>query len=84
MCHIAHNVSIEDNCIITAGTIIAGSTKIGREAYFAPGAIVKKQIAVEAQAFVGMGAVVTKSVEAKKVVAGVPAEVLRDRKKGDF
>lgn len=84
LCHIAHNVCIEDRCVITAGTVIAGSVQIGKEAYFAPGAIVKNQIVIEKQAFVGMGAVVTKPVEANKVVAGLPAKVLRDRKKDDF
>lgn len=84
LCHIAHNVCIEDNCVITAGSVIAGSAKIRRGAYLAPGVIVKNQIEVENRAFLGMGAVVTKPVASEKVAAGVPAKVLRDRKKEDF
>ncbi len=30
LCHVAHNVEIGEDCIITAGGIIAGSTKIGK------------------------------------------------------
>lgn len=84
LCHIAHNVCIEDNCVITAGTIIAGSAKIRKEVYLAPGVIVKNQIEIADKAFVGMGAVVTKSVIPNKVVAGVPAKIIRDREKSDF
>lgn len=84
LCHIAHNVQIEDYCIITAGTIIAGSAKLRKGVYIAPGAVIMNQLEVKEEAFVGMGAAVTRTVEKGKVVAGVPAKELRDRVGADF
>ena len=76
--HIAHNVFIDSECMIIAQSLIGGSARLGKRAYVAPCAAVMNQIEVGEHALVGMGAVVTKNVEKNKVVAGVPARVLRD------
>lgn len=84
LCHIGHNVVIEDSCMIVAGSILCGSVCLENGSYIAPGAIIKNQLEIGAGALVGMGAVVTKNVESEKVVAGVPAHIMRDTKKGDI
>lgn len=78
LCHIAHNVSIGDDAMIIAMSLLGGSSCIEKGAYIAPGALIMNQKTVGQDGFVGMGAVVVKDVPARKVVAGVPAKVIRD------
>lgn len=83
LCHIAHNVVIESNVFVIAQSMIGGSVLLKNESYVAPGSIIMNQITIGEASLVGMGAVVTKDVEDKKVVAGIPAKVIRERKKSD-
>ena len=83
LCHIAHNVIINQNSMVIALSMLGGSCKLEDNAYVAPCSAIINQITVGENAFVGMGAVVTKNVEDNKVVAGVPARVLRDRTEKD-
>lgn len=78
LCHIAHNVNIGENSLVIALSMLGGSSHIGRDAYIAPGCLIKNQTILEEHSFVGMGAVVIGNVERNKVVIGVPARVLRD------
>lgn len=78
LCHIAHNVCIGKNSLVIAMSMLGGSSVIGEHSYVAPGAMVMNQISVGDHSLIGMGSVVTKDVEPGKVVAGVPAKVLRD------
>ena len=80
LCHIAHNVVIDENCLITASSVIAGSTHLEKNVYIAPGSLIINQIVVGEDSLIGMGAVVTKPVEKNKVMAGVPAKAIRDNK----
>lgn len=79
--HVGHNVHIGRCCHITAMAMFAGSAVLEHDVYIGPNALIMNQITIGADALVGLGAVVTKSVEPNKVVAGVPARVLRDNKK---
>lgn len=78
LCHIAHNCIIKDNSIIIALSMLGGSAILEKNSYIAPGAMIKNQIHIGENSLVGMGAVVIKDVEDNKVVAGVPAKVIRD------
>ena len=78
LCHIAHNAYIGERCMVVAMTEISWSVHAEADVYFAPCSSVDSQIHIGANSLVGIGAVVTKDVEANKVVAGVPARVLRD------
>lgn len=78
LCHIAHNVIVRQNCMITASCMISGSTIIGENSYIAPGVTIRNQLNIGENVFIGMGAVVVKDVEDNKVVAGVPAKVIGD------
>lgn len=75
MVHIAHNVVIGENTIITAPTHICGSVEIGRLCHIA-GAVIRNQCKVGDRATIGLGAVVVKDVEEDSVVAGNPAKPL--------
>lgn len=71
--HVGHNVRIGEDCVITAQSLIAGSTKIGSRCWIAPCACIREWIEIGEGAFVGLGAVVTKSVAPGEIVMGVPA-----------
>lgn len=75
--HVGHNVVIEDNCYIILSTL-SGSVHIGENSYIGVRSVVKNQVTIGKNCLVGMAAAVTKDVEDSKVVAGVPAKVLRD------
>jgi UDP-3-O-[3-hydroxymyristoyl] glucosamine N-acyltransferase len=78
LCHIAHNVRIEDNVMIIAMSMLAGSSTIQENAYIAPGALIINQKTIGKDAFVGLGAVVIDNVPSGKAVFGVPARIFRD------
>lgn len=77
LCHIAHNVVLEKNVSLVAGTLLYGSAHLDEDAYVASG-IVRNQIYVGKGAFIGMGSVVTHNVEAKQVLIGIPAKPLKN------
>lgn len=84
LCHIAHNVQIGESCMVVAENLICGSAKVSNNCYIAPGAIVENQKTVGRRSFVGMGAVVLEDVPDNMVVVGVPAKVIRKRRKNDI
>lgn len=81
LCHIAHNVNIESNVMIIAGSVIAGSVHLSKGAYIAPGAIIKNQTKVGRNSLIGIGTLVLNDVEEDKVVYGVPGKTVRTRDK---
>lgn len=78
LCHIAHNVIIKDNCSVIALSMLGGSVILEKDSYIAPGAIIKNQLTIGENSLVGLGAVVIKDVEKNKVVAGVPAKIIKE------
>lgn len=75
--HIAHNCVIGKNSILTACTELSGGVVLGEEVWMGPNSSTKQKITIADRATVGLGTVVTKNVAEDKVVAGVPAKVLR-------
>lgn len=75
--HIAHGVSIGENSMIIANSMIAGSAKIGDNVWIAPSASVLNKLAVETDSIVGMGAVVVKNVSAGDIIVGNPGRSLK-------
>ncbi|HEU4883206.1 MAG TPA: UDP-3-O-(3-hydroxymyristoyl)glucosamine N-acyltransferase, partial [Longimicrobium sp.] len=71
--HIAHNVEVGRNAAVIALAMVGGGTRIGSEAWVAPGAVLRDRIAVGDGAVVGLGAVVTRDVPAGATVLGNPA-----------
>lgn len=80
LCHIGHNVVIEEQAMVIALSMLGGSSKLEKKAYVAPSASIMNQIVIGENSLVGMGAVVNKNVEKNKVVAGVPARVIKENK----
>lgn len=76
LCHIAHNVSIGQNCLITSGSIIGGSVVIGDNCYLGINCVIRNKVKIGNNVTVGMGAVVTKDVPDGCTVYGNPAKII--------
>ena len=76
LCHIGHNVLIDDNCLIIAGSIICGSAHIKKNAYLSPGSTVLNQITVDEYGKVGSNSLAIGKVKAGTTVFGVPGKCI--------
>jgi UDP-3-O-[3-hydroxymyristoyl] glucosamine N-acyltransferase LpxD len=72
-CHIAHNVQIGENVIITACAEVSGSVQIDNQSWIGPNASILNGVKIETKALVGIGAVVIRDIETNKHVLGNPA-----------
>ena len=79
LCHIGHNVRIEENCMIIAGTVVCGSAAIQRNAYLAPASVVMNQVSVGEHSTVGVNSVAIMNVKNDVTVFGTPAKRLSSR-----
>ena len=76
LCHIAHNVTIGKNCILTANTTLAGSVTVGDNVWFSPSSTILNKVTLGDNCFVGIGSVVVRNVPPNKKVFGNPAKVI--------
>ena len=76
---IAHNARIGARSFVIAGAEISGSVDIGTNVWVSPEVTIVNKVTVGDDALLGIGAVVIKDVPANAIVAGVPAQYLRDR-----
>lgn len=74
--HVGHSVTIENDCIITAGNVIGGSTHIGENVWLGINSTINQLLTIEKSCFVGSGTVVIKSIKSNLLVVGVPARVI--------
>lgn len=74
--HIGHNNYIEENAAIICSNLF-GSVKTGKNSYVSS-CTIRNQIKVGENVIVGMGSIVTKDIPDYKVVAGVPAQIIRE------
>ncbi|GAA0753062.1 UDP-3-O-(3-hydroxymyristoyl)glucosamine N-acyltransferase [Clostridium sartagoforme] len=79
--HIAHNVFIGENSIVTACAEVSGSCIIGKNSWLAPNTSIINGIRIGENVTIGMGSVITKPVEDNQVMVGAPAETLEEAKK---
>ncbi len=70
--HIAHNVTVDENCIIVAQVGISGSVSIGKNVILAGQAGIAGHLTIGDNAIVGPKAGVGKSVSDGEVVSGAP------------
>lgn len=67
---------------IAAQPVTSRGIRTGEDVWIGAGAGITDGVTIGAHAVVGMGAVVTHDVEPYAIVAGVPARVIGDRRKG--
>jgi len=73
--HVAHNLYIGENAVVTAHVILCGSSIVEDNAWIAPNASVLNKVIIGKGAKVGLGSVVTRNVEPGTTVYGSPARV---------
>jgi UDP-3-O-[3-hydroxymyristoyl] glucosamine N-acyltransferase len=78
--HIAHNVRIGKNCLLTAGVTTSGSCNIGDNVYIGTAATLRDWINVGKNSFIGIGSVVVKDVPDGITVMGIPAKPYKKTK----
>lgn len=74
LCHIAHNVRLGKNNMITACSEISGSCVLGDNVWTGPNTSVRDGRKIDSNTMIGIGAVVVKDVPANDVWAGNPAK----------
>jgi UDP-3-O-[3-hydroxymyristoyl] glucosamine N-acyltransferase len=80
---VAHNVQIDEDCLIIAHAELSGSVAVGPGVIIGPRVCVKEHVAIGEGALIGIGAVVLHDVPPGQVWAGSPARYLRDRRDGE-
>jgi len=83
MVHVAHNVCIGKNCMLTAGTVIGGSATLGNYCWTGLNSTIKDHVKLGNNVVVGAGACVIHDVPDDDVVAGVPARSIKHKVKSD-
>lgn len=78
--HISHNVKIEQNSLIIAKTMIAGSVSIGKDCWIGPSSSIINGISIGNNVTVGIGSNVIRDVPDNVIVAGNPAKIIRKKK----
>lgn len=78
--HIAHGVEVGENSLIIANAMVAGSTKIGKNVWFAPSASCIQGITISDNVTIGLAAVVLKDVEESSIIIGNPGKKLERKK----
>lgn len=76
--HVAHNVTIGENCLIAGQVGIAGSSTIGNLVMFGGQVGVADHVTVGDQVMAGGGSGITRDVESGQVIAGYHAMPIRD------
>lgn len=74
LCHIAHNVQLGRNDMITACSEVSGSCVLGDDVWTGPNTSIRDQRSVGENTMIGIGAVVVKNVPSDDVWAGNPAK----------
>jgi UDP-3-O-[3-hydroxymyristoyl] glucosamine N-acyltransferase len=72
-CHVAHNVEIGRACLITAHTMLAGSTIIGDRCWVGPASAFRDGLAIGDDSFIGIGSLVVSDLPSGSRVMGAPA-----------
>lgn len=78
LCHIAHNVTVGEDCLLTAMLVVAGSSKIGNRVITSGNTGVLDHVEVCDDVVLLHRAGVTKNVEKPGAYAGLPLQPLQD------
>lgn len=74
LCHVAHNVEIGEDCILTAGFVVAGSTRIGDRLVASGQVGVLDHLEICDDVFLVHRAGVTENIDQPGIYAGAPTE----------
>lgn len=77
LCHVAHNVTIGENCLMAAGFKIAGSSHVGNNCIFAGDVSVADHVKICDQVIIAGRGVVTNDVTSPGRYGGYPLEPLQ-------
>ncbi|HWU13978.1 MAG TPA: hypothetical protein VN157_08210 [Caulobacter sp.] len=77
--HVAHNVVMGKNCILTAHAEVSGSVVIGAGVWLAPNASIVEGVTIGADTMLGIGAVAIGDLEPNSIYVGSPARRIRTR-----
>lgn len=80
---IEHGCYVSEHANISTNTVINGDVRVGKGSFIGSCSVTKGQLRIGDWVTVGAGAVVVTNVENNKVVAGVPAKVIKDFTNGD-
>ena len=75
--HVAHNVEIGLNCVLTAGTVVGGSTKIGDACWCGLNCTIKHKLRIGANVIIENGSSVINDISDGEIVEGVPAKPIK-------
>ncbi len=75
--HVAHNCRICDKSVVTAGTVLCGSSYLLSGSWVGTNSTVLNRVELGENSLVGIGSVVTRDVPANSVAYGVPAKIHR-------
>lgn len=77
-CHIAHNVQVGENALVTAGFIVAGSTTIGKNLMTSGGVHALGHLTIADNVILSARAGVTQNIEQSGMYGGFPLETHRE------
>lgn len=78
-CHIGHNSTVGQDCIITAKTVLCGKAIVEDCVWVGVGSVIREGRTVERNSTVGIGSIVVQNVLAGSIVAGNPAKLLNNK-----
>jgi len=76
LCYISHNVIIEDNVVVIAGTKMFGSSTVCKNSYVST-SVIRNQTSIGEGSMIGMGSIVIKDVPEFSLVYGNPAKFIK-------
>jgi len=77
LCHVAHNVQIGEDCLLTAGFVVAGSTKIGNRVIASGQTGILDHLSIADDCIFVHRAGVTENIEKADIYAGLPVLPLK-------
>ena len=77
-CVINHDDVLEDRVVLASGVTLAGSVHVETGCYLGQACTVRQRLHIGQHSIIGMGAVVVKDVPPESVMAGNPAQKIRE------
>lgn len=73
--HVGHNGYVGDNSVVTAGSILCGSSIVENDAWIGVNSSILNRVIVGNGSKIGIGSVVTRDIPKESLAYGVPAKV---------